>query len=68
MALRSLSQLFYPARLVVRFLGQFVGVIGEFEGACSVPVTRRILAFFVMLGSSSVGMCGFLVFFGGLYV
>jgi hypothetical protein len=53
------------AGFVVGFVGQFVCVVGEFEGAPGVVAGLCEVALFVVLGGGTVFVRGALVHFGG---
>lgn len=42
----------------MRFLCKFEGAIGVFQRSRGLPVFRRFIPFFVVLGSGTVGLCG----------
>ncbi len=51
-------------RLVMGFLGDFVSVLGVFQRPLGMPVSGRVIPFFVVLGSRAMGVRRPLVFLG----
>ncbi len=50
------------------FFGKLVGAAGVFEGAFVMPVSRGIIAFFVVLGGGAMGARGQFVLLRSLAV